>query len=596
LASAGNDQLTGTAPAAAGREAAEMAIVEGGSLGSDEANQLMAGVAPGLALTTEDEADESSIDPFGVLPARETQIEIDQFNRLAVAKLATGEYPAALRALRRTLALAPNSAAAHGNLALALWRSKQPTLAEIHCRRAIILDPNYVRAHRMLVELLRQRGAPDALASYRRLLALEPGNFVAHNNVGLVLAELGRRSEADAAFARALELSPGNPYVRFNQLQLQPDGDLTEAADCCRRALEQRPANADTMTNLAVVLQFAGRYDDALSTYEQAIAVDPQHVSARFNLSLLLLLRGDYLRGFGEYEQRWSLPKAKKPRFAQPEWQGENVEGKTILLHSEQGLGDTIMCLRYVPLVAARASRVLVRVERTLVRLATSLPDNVVITPTNAPLPAFDLWCPVLSLPRIFDTRLESIPATTPYLGIRNAIAHRWRQCLQNLSGLKVGLVWAGSPSHINDFRRSIDFARLKPLFDVSDVSFVSLQAGPRATDLAALPPGTMTDLFPKPTDFAETAGAILNLDLVIAVDTSVVHLAGALGRPAWIMLPFSPDWRWMLDRDDSPWYPSLRLYRQPELGDWDSVIARVAADLARLVASHSASAHATST
>jgi hypothetical protein len=227
------------------------------------------------------------------------------------------------------------------------------------------------------------------------------------------------------------------------------------------------------------------------------------------------------------------------------------------------------------------------RLDRSLVRLAASLPGQVVISPVGSPLPDFDAWCPLLSLPRIFGTRVDTIPAATPYLGVRTAIAERWRQRLAALPGLKVGLVWGGSPQHINDFRRSIDVARLKPLIETPGVSFLSLQVGPRAGDLAALPTGTVTDLSAELRDFAETAGVILSLDLVIAVDTAVAHVAGALASPTWLMLPFSPDWRWMLEREDSLWYPTLRLYRQPAPGDWESVVARLAADLRQRADAH---------
>jgi Flp pilus assembly protein TadD len=555
----------------------------------EEAQQALAGVAPGLPILPTDEQAQGSFEPFANLPAttRRPGNEIDKLNALAIGQLAAAQYPAAVDALRRVLNLTPDSPAAHGNLALALWRSKLAPQAEIHCQRAIAIGPKYIPAHRILAELLRERNAPDALARYERLLALDPTNLIAYNNVGLLLSKLGRRSEADDAFARALELKPGNPQIRFNQLMVQPNGDLAEAGDCCRRALEQRPRDPDIVTNLGIVLQFSGRFEEARTEYERAISIAPDHVGARFNLSLLLLLQGEYPRGWIEYEQRWKLPEAKKPSFAQPEWQGEDLDGKTILLHSEQGFGDSIQTLRYVPAMAARGGRVALRLERPLVRLAASLPGNLIITPTHARPPAFDVWCPLLGLPRILGTRADSIPAHVPYLGVRPTIAERWRRRFSDLDGLKVGLAWAGSPQHVNDFRRSIQLDRLKPLFEVAGSSFVSLQVGPRAADLIALPPGTMANLSAELTDFAETAGAILNLDLVIAVDTAVAHLAGALAKPAWVMVPFSPDWRWMLERENSPWYPTLRLYRQPGPGDWDSIIARVATDLQKRVAAH---------
>jgi tetratricopeptide (TPR) repeat protein len=549
----------------------------------DTQRRPLAGVAPGLHLAHEPGG--STIDPLaaGAAARRKPRNEIDALNTLALEKMDAGEHAAAVDALRRALNFNPDAPAAHGNLALGLWRNKSTPLAEIHARRAIALNANYIPAYRILAELLRQRNAPDAIGCYRRLIELDPDNYIGHNNIGLLLNKLGRRSEADAAFGRALELKPGNPHIRFNQLLVRPNGDLAEAIECCHRALAERPGDPDILTNLAIVLQFSGRYDEAMAEYERACAINPAHRGARFNMSLLLLLRGDYARGWSEYENRWELTDTDKPAFSQPEWQGEDIAGKTILLQSEQGFGDGIQCLRYVPDVLARGARVALRVERPLVRLAASLPGNLVITPMNAPPPAFDVWCPLLTLPRILGTRLDSIPAQVPYLAVRPGIAERWRQRLADLPGLKVGLAWAGSPSHINDFRRSIDLSALQPLFDVSGVSFVSLQVGPRTGDLAALPPDTILDLSRELIDFAETAGAMLSLDLVIAVDTAVVHLAGALARPAWAMLTFSPDWRWLLGRDDNPWYPTLRLYRQPTPGDWNSVIARVAADLATL-------------
>jgi Flp pilus assembly protein TadD len=546
----------------------------------------VAGGAPGLGT-------ESAASPdFTAPPEPESRKreEIRALNADAAAKYRAKDYAAAADILAQVVDLAPESPVAHGNLSVALWYGKRLSEAEVHCRRAIALNRDYAPPYKVLSELLLDRhDMAGALDCYDRMAALEPEFPAAHNNAGLLLRKMGRHQEAEAAFARAVALKPFDPRVRFNYLLGRRDKDtMPEAIACCRRSLEQYPDSADVMTNLAVCLHLSGQYEEALPWFERAIALKPDLHEARFNLSLLALVCGDYARGFEDYEKRWQLLEVQKPRFTQREWQGEPLDGKTILLHAEQGLGDTIQCLRYVPLVAARGGRVIVRLERTLVRLAASLSDKIVITPTSAPLPAFDVWCPMFGLPRIFGTRLDSIPSTTPYLGVRPVIAERWRQRLQNLSGLKVGLVWAGSPRHVNDFHRSIDFARLKPILDVAGVSFVSLQLGPRGADLAALPPGTITAPAAEFKDFAETAGAILNLDLVIAVDTSVVHLTGALGKPAWVMLPFSPDWRWLRDRADSPWYPTLRLYRQRQRGDWDEVIARVAADLRERAASGS--------
>jgi len=511
--------------------------------------------------------------------------EISRLNSAAIAKLAAKDHADAVELLAQALQLAPNSAAAHGNLAVAMWRAGRAVRAEALCRRAIAIDPDYVQAHRLLAELLRERNdIAGALAAYERLFALDPDNAITHNNFALLLCKAKRLDEARAAFARARALRPDDPAIMFNELTIRPnDSGLYEAIVCCREALKQNPDNANVLTNLSVSLQFAGRYDEAVDYAERAIGADPAHYQAHFNLSLLLLLRGEFARGWQEYEHRWRLAEVRKPNYSQPMWAGEQLDGKTILLQSEQGLGDSIQCLRYVPLVQARGGRVVLRIERALVRLAASLTANVTITPTNARLPDFEVWCPLLSLPRVLGTSLDSIPAAIPYLGARNAIAERWRRRLAGLPGFRVGLVWAGSAHHINDARRSTDLARLKPLLATPGVSFVSLQVGTHADDRAKLSSGTLLDVSAELTDFAETAGAIRNLDLVIAVDTSVVHLAGALGKPVWVMLPFSPDWRWLLQREDNPWYPTVRLYRQQAPADWEGVVARVAADLAAL-------------
>jgi len=558
--------------------------------GRPEPDHLPAGGAPGLSVLQTGNA--GSIDGLGTLPALETSLQDDvkRLNAAALAAFSGKNYLGAVELFESVVALDPASAAAHSNLAAALRRTERTAEAEAQCRRAIALSPDHVPAYMNLAEVLGgKHDIAGALACYDKIVRIAPNYVMAHNNAGLLLRKVGRFGEAEAAFSRALALKPGDLAIRFNQLMTRRDDvGLPEAVECCRRTLEQRPDAADVLINLAVALHLSGHYDEAMIHFERALAISPQNHEAHFNLSLLLLLLGEYDRGWRVYEQRWRLIEVNKPKLDKPEWQGESLDGKTILLHFEQGLGDTIQCLRYVPLVAARGGRVVLRLERSLVRLAASLTDNVVISPTGARLPPFDVWCPLLSLPRIFGTQLDSIPAAAPYLAARPAVAERWARRLAGLTGLRVGLVWSGNARHINDFRRSIDFQRLRPLFDVSGVSWVSLQVGQQAAELAALPPGNVTDLSAELTDFVETTGAIRNLDLVIAVDTAVAHLAGAIAKPTWLMLAYAPDWRWLLDRDDSPWYPSLRLYRQRALSDWDGVIARVAADLARHVAGRS--------
>jgi hypothetical protein len=298
---------------------------------------------------------------------------------------------------------------------------------------------------------------------------------------------------------------------------------------------------------------------------------------------MLLLLRGELREGFEKYESRWRLETLPPRGFPAPLWNGEDLSGRTILLHAEQGYGDTIQCLRYVPQVAARGGWVVLEVPKELLGLARRLPEVGQLLARGDALPRFDLQCPLFSLPRAFATTIETIPAQVPYLSAEPEAIARWRIRLGERPGLKVGLAWAGSPQHRNDARRSIAIETLLPLLRLEGVRWFSLQVGERAADLARLPGGLVTDLSPDLIDFAETAAVIGNLDLVIAVDTASAHLAGALGRPAWVLLRARPDWRWLLEREDSPWYPSLRLFRQHRPGDWEEVVRRVAAALERM-------------
>jgi Flp pilus assembly protein TadD len=551
------------------------------------------GGAPGLSLPPLAGGADRILDWLHAPPTSDPRVrrEIQRCNETALTKISAKDFGGAVEALRRVLNFTPDSFAAHGNLGTALWQAGQRVESEFHCRRAISLNRDYVPALLILGHLLLDRRRfSEALACYNRVITVQPDNATAHNNAGLILRKIGDFAQAERAFARAADLIPEDPRIRFNQLMMRrDDASLPEAIDCCRRSLEQRGDSADVLTNLGVGLQLSGRYDESLGSYEKALSIDPEQHDAHFNMALVLLLCGDFERGWAEYEHRWRLAETAKPDHTEPMWQGEKLDGKTILLQAEQGFGDTVQMLRYVPALAAYGGRIVLRLERALVRLAASLPTSIVIKPADARLPDFDVWCPLLSLPRILGTRIDSIPASVPYLGTRAAIAARWQRRLAEARGLRVGLAWAGNPRHINDLRRSVGLERLKPLLGVPGVSFVSLQVGPRAGDVASLPSATLLDVSAELSDFAETAGAIVNLDLVIAVDTAVVHLAGALGRPVWIVLPFSPDWRWLLDRDDSPWYPTARLYRQRAPGGWDEVVARVATDLQARAQAHAA-------
>ena len=320
-------------------------------------------------------------------------------------------------------------------------------------------------------------------------------------------------------------------------------------------------------------------------------AIDPDNADAAWNLALLALLQGDFEAGWAGREVRWRahMRPARYPHFVQPMWRGEaGIEGKTILIYADEGMGDSIQFARYAPLLAARGARVILAVQQPLQGLLTGLPGVSLCMSRDAPLPPFDLHCPICNLPLAFATRLDTIPSATSYLPAPAPTRVRsWEQRLQERFGpvrkLRVGLTWSGNPGPLNDHNRSLPLRSLLRLCDL-DAGFVSLQKEPRAGDKALIDQAGMIDLSADLTDFAETAALVSCLDLVISVCTSVVHLAGALGRPTWTLLSYSPDFRWLLDRDDSPWYPTMRLFRQNESRDWDELIDRVRAELALLL------------
>jgi predicted O-linked N-acetylglucosamine transferase (SPINDLY family)/ADP-heptose:LPS heptosyltransferase len=473
----------------------------------------------------------------------------DVHNNLGVSLGALGESEEAIACYRRALALRPDYAKACLNLGAALMETGALDEAAEHLSRAASLDPKLAEAPYNLGNLAEKRGDYAAAAeSFKRAAALKPQFYEAHHNLGAVLLEAGEPEAAQASFARALAL---------------------------------RPRDAEAHCNHAGALAELGRHEEALGSCLRAIAAEPTHAQANFAAARLLLAQGRLREGFERYEWRWKLGTLVPRGFPVPLWSGEELAGRTILLHGEQGYGDTLQGLRYVPLIAARGGHVVLEVPQPLIRLAARLPGVSQLVAAGQALPHFELACPLLSLPRAFATSLDTIPADVPYLSADPDAVARWRQALDG-PGLKVGLAWAGSPLHRRDARRSIHVETIEPLLMCAGIRWFALQVGERAADLARLPSGLVSDLSPRLSDFADTAAAIANLDLIITVDTALAHLAGALGRPTWLMLNATPDWRWLTDREDSPWYPTLRLFRQRRRGDWQDVVERIRAALAR--------------
>jgi len=433
-----------------------------------------------------------------------------------------------------------------------------------------------------LIGVVRQQQGRDAeaIAFIDRALALRPDNAAALSNRALSLRALGRAHEALACCDRALAVKPDFADAHNNRgLALAALKRPAEALKSYEAALSHAPAHIDALNNCGIALFEVNRLDEALVCFDRVLALRPGHVHGSWNRAQVLLLMGDFARGWPEHEGRLASNPGLNRGFTQPLWLGDApLAGRTILLRAEQGLGDTIQFCRYAPMVAARGARVVLEVQRPLVDLMRTLDGAIEVVARGDALPAFDLHCPLLSLPLVFKTELTSIPARTQYLRAP-AGAIDWKSRL-GTKRPRIGLVWSGNPGHKRDATRSIPFYALMPLLDI-DASFVSLQKDVRASDAAVLKQtGQVIDVADNLTSFAETASLIATLDLVISVDTSAAHLTGALGKPLWLLLPQVPDWRWLMGRDDSPWYPTARLFRQDTTRAWGGVVARIRAAL----------------
>jgi Flp pilus assembly protein TadD len=498
-----------------------------------------------------------------------------------------GRFSEAAELCKGVLAEDPRDA-----MALLILGSAASELGEARAARALLqqsvaLRPGDARAWVVLAtHLLRSGDGYSALQACQTALRVAPGFAAAHVALGSIHASARKYALAEASFRGALALAPTLVDAEINLgSALFCQGRVEDAVAAQRRALALQPNHIHALKNLAAALRALGNYGEALAVYRQAVAAAPQFAEAHRDEALLLLLLGQFEQGFAKYEWRLRASTRGAPPIEGPRWSGEHRAGGTILLQAEQGLGDTIQFLRYVPLVAQRCDRVILNLPASLARLGgDALSAAAHRTSFAEPLPPFDCHCALLSLPRIFATSLDNMPACATYLRAPPGSSDGWRREFAGERRMRVGLVWAGNPDHENDHNRSMPFAHMLPLFGNRQVGFYSLQVGERTADLQAVADGDVTDLSGRLGDFGDTAGAIEALDLVISVDTAVAHLAGALGKPVWLLLPFVPDWRWLLDRDDSPWYPTMRLFRQARRGDWNEVIARVGRELGLIV------------
>jgi tetratricopeptide (TPR) repeat protein len=486
----------------------------------------------------------------------------------------------------------------------------KPAEAIALCERAIKVEPGNFPALSLAALIEHERGRNEqALAWAKRAVKAGPSHPAVHTTAGTVLLALERFDEAAAAFSKALSLQPNLPGIHAQlaralhkagrleeavasyriAMTQNPDARLCEnmaaaleqlceypqAEELARRALAMEPQSAGALNNLGNALLGQARVGDAVQAYDRAIGTQPDHAGARYNRSLALLAGGDFTRGWAEYESRWQWPgfPNKRPGFPQPAWDGSDPRGRTILVYGEQGIGDVIHFIRYVPLLAARGARVVLACPVELHELLRGMDGVECLIVDGQPLPAFDSHVALMSLPWLFKTTMQDVPNNVPYL--RVPPAGRFPIDAAPAGELKVGIVWSGGDRYPKNRIRSIPFEQFLPLLRPG-IRFYSLQCGPRAADLKTLPPGAhFEDIGSRLRDYADTAAVIGQLDLVISVCTSVLHLAGALGRPVWGLLSYAPCWRWMLGRDDSPWYPTLRLFRQASPGDWADVLVR---------------------
>jgi tetratricopeptide (TPR) repeat protein len=509
-------------------------------------------------------------------------------NNLGNALQTLKRFEAAVAEYGKALTSRPDYVEARNNLGNAVAALGRHEEAIGHYQQALAIRPNYPEAHLSLGNVLGALGRhEEAIASYERALAIKPDLADAFNSRGSALRNLHRPAEALASIDKALELNPEFAEAlnnRGNALR-----DLNRPADALAsfdKALALRSAFIEALNNRGNAFRDLKLHAEASASYGRALAIDPDHTETRWHRAGLWLVTGDFERGWEEYEWRWKTQQSarRRPDFAQPLWLGEDsLAGRTILLHAEQGFGDTIQFARYVPHVAAKAARVILRVQPQLVALLSSLEGRPQIVSSSEKLPAFDCHCPLLSLPLAFKTRLETMPATVPYLHASKEHMLKWTERLPKSAAPRIGIAWAGNPAFKGDQSRSIGLPRLSPLLSAAGVEFVSIQKDLRAGDRDILRNNPhVRHLGDEINEFGDSAAIMSQLDLVISSDTAIVHLAGALGKPVWILLQYAAEWRWLLDRADSPWYPTARLFRQTRIGDWDSVLEQVQQELAK--------------
>lgn len=549
---------------------------------------------------------------------------VDAWNNLGNTLVTQGKLDEAIAAYQEALRLRPDYPEAHNNLGAAFRHQGRWEEAAERYRQALRLRPNYVDAHNNLGDALQGLGKlEDARACYERALQLRPTYPEAHTNLGNVLTKLGRHEEALAQHREAIRLRPGYADAHCNLgnalsaqhlyteaeasyrecLRLKPayalayhnlgtalgeQGRLAEAEACYREAIRLDAKSMDALGNLVTILMDQGKAEEATATCEQILERKPESPEAHMSRALALLSVGRWQEAWPDYEWRWRTPEFGGVPYPQPQWDGSPLEGRTILVHSEQGLGDTILFARFLPLVKERGGTVLFLCPKALLRLLRGFPGVDHLVERGAALPAFDCHVALMTLPGIFQLTPDTVPANVPYLAADPGLVDYWQRELGSDWNFRIGIAWQGNPQFKADRRRSIPLAQFAALAAVDGVRLYSFQKGPGSEQVrdAPFPIVDLGDRLDVGTGaFMDTAAVLLNLDLVVSADTALTHVAGALGVPVWLAQSFAPHWIWLRDRDDSPWYPTLRLFRQQRWGDWQGVFERMAAALRDRVA-----------
>jgi tetratricopeptide (TPR) repeat protein len=545
-------------------------------------------------------------------------MDVNKALQEALKHLQSGNLHTAKDIYTQILSIHPDNINALHFLGLTHYQDGNLDTALRYITKAVVLGPNYADAQNNLGNVLLDMGrTDDAVTCFRKAISLNPGLCNAYINLGTIFQKQGNLDEAVNYYQRAAECDPVNAEIHFTLgLIHQQKGNIDTAIDCYKnavrhdadffpanhalgitlqnkgliadaipfhqKAIQLNPTIPELYYNLGVALQETGHFDNAIAQYRKAVELKPDYAESYLNISLIHLLTGNFKDGWREFEWRWKSELFGNRIFSQPSWDGSDIRGRTILVYAEQGLGDTIQFIRYVPLLARRGTKVIVECQKELTSLLKDVGGIDQIVERGDPLPEFDVHCPLLSLPLLFNTTLENIPAEIPYISVDPTKVEKWRGKVEQVNAkLRIGLVWAGKPTYQKVRHRSFPLSLFAPLANLEGIALYSLQKGEASQQVKNPPDGLkIIDYTNEIADFSDTAAFIENLALIISVDTSVAHLAGAMGKPTWTLLPFIPDWRWLLNREDSPWYPTMRLFRQPKPGDRQAVIEKITEEL----------------